>query len=135
MSAGLSRLSETWTQALTGWTLPTANVEAKLRKLTVVNFSNRNWSWLLNLNRPLVPLIILRVSGSGKGQLALEPDEFVQEESNPDSETEESTRGVSQPVINHGKSKVRGGMDPDKKTRALAQSSRLPRPRVCSGLL
>ena len=27
-------------------TLPTVDVEAKLRKLTVVDFNNRDWSWL-----------------------------------------------------------------------------------------
>ena len=108
-------------------TLPAADVEAKLRKLTTVDFNNRNWSWLLNSNRPSVPLVILRVPATGKGQLAPKPEKSVQKESNSDSETEESTRGVSQTVVNPGKPRVLGEMVPDKK-RALAQSLHLPRP-------
>ena len=29
-------------------TLPTADVEVKLRKLTAIDFNNCNWNWLLN---------------------------------------------------------------------------------------
>ena len=74
-------------------TLPTVDVEAKLRKLTAIDFNSHNWSWLLNPNRPSVPLVILRVPSSGKSQLAPEPEEPAREESNPDSETVESTQG------------------------------------------
>ena len=82
-------------------TLPTADVEAKLRRLTTVNFNNHNWSWLLNLNILPVPPVIPRVPASGKGQLAPELKEFIQEDNNPDSEME-STRGVSQPIAGPG---------------------------------
>ena len=52
-----------------GGTLPTADVEVKLRKLTTIDFNNRNWSWLLNWNRPPALPVILRVLTSGKGCL------------------------------------------------------------------
>ena len=49
-----------------GGTLSTANVEAKLRKLTTINYNNRNWNWLLDPNRPLEPPVIPRVPALGK---------------------------------------------------------------------
>jgi len=108
--------------------LRTADGEAKLRKLTTVDFNNHNWSWLLNSDIPLVPLVIQRVPASGKVKLAPESEKSVQEESNSDCETEESTRVASQPVVNPGKRRVRGEMVPNKKKRAPAQSSRFPQP-------
>ena len=38
-----------------GGTLLSVNIVAKLKKLTTIDFNSRNWSWLLNLNRPPVP--------------------------------------------------------------------------------
>ena len=66
-----------------------------------------------------------------KGQIAPETEEFVLEERNSDSEMK-SARGVSQPVISLRKLKFRREKAPDKKKRALAPSSRLPRLGVCS---
>jgi len=61
-----------WNLGLTprGGSLPTADVEAKLRKLTTINYDCRNWSWLLDPNRPPVPPVIPRVPTLGKNQLA-----------------------------------------------------------------
>ena len=106
--------------------MPTADVEEKLRKLTAVDFNYRNWSLLLNSNRPPVPPVILKVPASGKHQLALEHEESIEEKSNPDFETE-SARRVSQPVISPRKLKFRREKALDKKKRALALSSRLSR--------
>ena len=66
--------------------MPTTDVEANLRKLTAIDFNNCNLSWLLNPDRPAVLPVIPRVPTLGKGQLAPELEESVQEESNPDSE-------------------------------------------------
>ena len=42
-----------------GGTLPTADAKAKLRRLTTINYNNRNWRWLL-LTRPSEPPVIPR---------------------------------------------------------------------------
>ena len=68
---------------------------------------------------------------SGKGQVAPELKESIQEKSNPDSEIK-STYGVCQPVVSPEKQKVRREKAPNKKKKAFALSSHLPRPGVRS---
>jgi len=41
-----------WDSGSHGGTLPTADVETKLRRLIIINYNKRNWSWLLDSNRP-----------------------------------------------------------------------------------
>ena len=63
-----------------GGALPPADIEAKLRKLTTINYNCRNWSWLLDPNRPSVPPVIPKVPASGKSQPVPEPVEPAREE-------------------------------------------------------
>ena len=92
-----------------GGTLPSADVEAKLKKLTIIDFKSHNWSWLLNPNKPPVLSGVQRVPVSGKRQLASEPEEPVREENNSASATGEPTQGVGQPTVNLGKPRAPGG--------------------------
>ena len=54
-------------------TLPSADVEAKLKKLTAINFNSCNWIWVLNPNKPPILPSVQRVLASGKSQLAPDP--------------------------------------------------------------
>ena len=75
----------TWTStlALMG-TLPTADVKVKLRRLTTINYNNRNWSWLIDPNKPLEPLVIPKVPALGKIQSASKTKEPAREGNPPD---------------------------------------------------
>ena len=101
--------------------LPTVDIEAKLRRLTAIDYSNRNWSWLLYPNRPPEPLVIPKVSASSKIQPTPEPEELAQE------------RVLT--TVDLGKSRVSGRMIPTKRNRAHDQSSRVPRLEVDPGFL
>ena len=93
-------------------TLPTADIEAKLRRLTPVNCNNHNWSWLLDLKRPLETPVIPKV-------LALS---MIQ----PASEPEEPAREGILPTVDLGKSRVSGRIIPTK-GRGLVLSLHVPR--------
>ena len=46
-----------------------ADIEAKLQRLTTVDYDHKNLSWLLDPSRPLKPSAILRVPALSKNQL------------------------------------------------------------------
>jgi len=51
-----------------------------MRRLTTINYNNRNCSWLLDPNRPLEPpRVILKVVVSGKIQSSSKPEEPARE--------------------------------------------------------
>ena len=102
-------------------TLPTADIEAKLRRLTAIDYSNRNWSWLLDPNRPPKTPVILKVPASGKIQSVSEAEEPAQEE--------------ILSTVDLGKSRVSGRTVPTKDKRAHTQSSRVLRAKVDPSLL
>ena len=54
--------------------LPITDIEAKLRKLTSIDYDHRNWSWLLDLKIPPVPLVVPRVGALDKRQPAHKPE-------------------------------------------------------------
>ena len=58
---------------------PTVDVEAKLRRLMAINYNNRNWSWLLDPNRPPESPVILKVSTLSKILFAFDPEVPAQE--------------------------------------------------------
>ena len=49
----------------------TAEIELKLQELTAVDYDRRNWSWLLDPNRTLVPSVLSREPASTKGSPAV----------------------------------------------------------------
>ena len=61
---------------------------------TAIDFNRRNWSLLLNPNRPPVKPSVQRVHGSGKSQLAPEPEGTIREENSSTSEKGGPTQGV-----------------------------------------
>jgi len=77
---GTFQLSGTWAPPL-GGAVSTADIEAKLRKLMSIDYERHNWSWLLDLNIPPVPLVLPRVGALGKRQLAPEPEVSTWDES------------------------------------------------------
>jgi len=84
--------------------LPTADVEAKLRTLTTVDYNNHNWSWLLDPNRPFEPPIIPKLLASTKIQPVYRPEEPAQE-------------GILS-TVNLGKSRLSGRSVTTKEKRA-----------------
>ena len=54
-------------------TLPSADIEAKLQKWTVINYDHGNWSWLLDPNRHPVPPVLPRVPAPAKNQPVVDP--------------------------------------------------------------
>jgi len=62
-----------------GGTIPTTDVVTKLKRLTVINYNNRNWNWLLNLSRPSKSPVIPKVPALGKNQPTSAPEEIARE--------------------------------------------------------
>jgi len=93
-------------------TLPSADVEANLKKSTAIDFNSHDWSWLLNPNRPLILPSVQRVHVSCKSQLAPEPEETTREENISASDTRESTQRAVQPTVSLRKPRLPGGRLP-----------------------
>ena len=51
--------------------LLTANVEAKLRRLTTIDYNHHNWSWLLDPNRPPELPVTPKMPASVRSNLSL----------------------------------------------------------------
>ena len=95
-----------------GGTLPSVDVEAKLKKLTAIDFDYCYWSSLLNPNKPPVLPSVQRVPTSGKSQLASEPEETVREETSSISETGGAYPRSGPTRMNLKKPRVPGGRLP-----------------------
>ena len=72
---GVVRVASNLNSSSHGVILPTADAEAMLRSLTVIDYNNRNWSWLLDPNMSPKPPVILKVPSSNKIQAASKPEE------------------------------------------------------------
>ena len=95
-----------------------ADIKVKLRKLAAINDNHRNWSWLLDLNRPPVYPVLPRVPVSGK--------------SRPRPQTEVPCSGEEPTDIDIRRLRVSERMVSVKKKRVLDQPSQPPRPKVNS---